>query len=108
MATLSSNGRCFDVGNAVRQALERYNDSGEPFSGSTDPYAAGNGSIMRLAPVVLAYYPNRDFIWHYAAESFAHNAWDARMPGRLPPVRGISLPRIERGGQGRNAAEHRP
>ena len=53
----------------MRQALERYNDSGEPFSGSTDPYSAGNGSIMRLAPVVLAYYPNRDYIWHYTAES---------------------------------------
>lgn len=50
---LSSNGRCFDIGNTVRSALHRYETSGEPFSGSTDPYTAGNGSIMRLAPVPL-------------------------------------------------------
>lgn len=50
---LSSNGRCFDIGNTVRGALRKYETSGEPFSGSTDPYTAGNGSIMRLAPVPL-------------------------------------------------------
>lgn len=52
---LSSNGRCFDIGNTVRAALERYDAGGDPFSGSTDPYSAGNGSIMRLAPVPLFY-----------------------------------------------------
>lgn len=52
---LSSNGRCFDIGNTVRGALHRYEASGEPYSGSTDPYSAGNGSIMRLAPVPLFY-----------------------------------------------------
>jgi ADP-ribosyl-[dinitrogen reductase] hydrolase len=66
---LSSNGRCFDIGNTVRQALQRYHQTGNPNSGSTDPYAAGNGSIMRLAPVVLAYYPDPQHIWRYAAES---------------------------------------
>ena len=65
----SSTGDCFDIGNTVRQALQRYKTTNEPFSGSTDPYSAGNGSIMRLAPVVMAYYPHRQNIWHYAAES---------------------------------------
>jgi ADP-ribosyl-[dinitrogen reductase] hydrolase len=65
----SSTGRCFDIGGTTLQALQRYKESGEPFSGSTDPYSAGNGSIMRLAPVAMAYYPDRDMIWHYAAES---------------------------------------
>jgi ADP-ribosyl-[dinitrogen reductase] hydrolase len=50
---LSSTGRCFDIGNTVRAALHRYERSGDPYSGSTHPYSAGNGSIMRLAPVVL-------------------------------------------------------
>jgi ADP-ribosyl-[dinitrogen reductase] hydrolase len=50
---LSSTGRCFDIGNTVRAALHRYQRSGDPYSGSTDRYSAGNGSIMRLAPVVL-------------------------------------------------------
>ena len=66
---LSSNGRCFDIGNTVRQALQRYRETGDPYGGSTDPYTAGNGSIMRLAPVVLAYYPDAQAIWRYAAES---------------------------------------
>ncbi|MEW5872631.1 MAG: ADP-ribosylglycohydrolase family protein [Chloroflexota bacterium] len=52
---LSSNGRCFDIGNTVRQALEQFEASGEPFSGSSDPRSAGNGSLMRLAPVAMFY-----------------------------------------------------
>ncbi|MGW8318286.1 MAG: ADP-ribosylglycohydrolase family protein [Candidatus Promineifilaceae bacterium] len=52
---MSSTGRCFDIGNTVRQALHRFERTGEPYSGSTDPMSAGNGSIMRLAPVPLFY-----------------------------------------------------
>jgi ADP-ribosylglycohydrolase len=52
---MSSNGRCFDVGNTVRDALHRYRQTGDPYAGSTDPYSAGNGSIMRLAPVPMFY-----------------------------------------------------
>jgi ADP-ribosylglycohydrolase len=49
----SSNGRCFDIGNTVLAALARYERTGDPFSGATNPRSAGNGSLMRLAPVVL-------------------------------------------------------
>lgn len=66
---LSSTGQCFDIGHTVRQALQRYRATGDPFSGSADPLAAGNGSIMRLAPVPLCYVPNRERIWHYAGAS---------------------------------------
>ena len=52
---LSSTGHCFDIGNATRAALEEFAVTGEPYSGSTNPRAAGNGSIMRLAPVPLFY-----------------------------------------------------
>jgi len=52
---LSSIGRCFDIGNATVDALRRFERTGEPYSGSDDPMAAGNGSIMRLAPVPLYY-----------------------------------------------------
>jgi ADP-ribosyl-[dinitrogen reductase] hydrolase len=51
----SSNGRCFDVGNTVRDALNRYRETRDPYSGSTDPMSAGNGCIMRLAPVPMFY-----------------------------------------------------
>ena len=49
----SSNGRCFDVGGTVRAALARFERFSDPWSGGTDPYSAGNGSLMRLAPVPL-------------------------------------------------------
>lgn len=52
---MSSTGICFDIGNATRTALERFEHNGEPYSGLTDPMTAGNGSIMRLAPVAMAY-----------------------------------------------------
>jgi ADP-ribosylglycohydrolase len=55
---MSSNGRCFDIGNTVRQALDQYQHTGNPIAGSTDPYSAGNGSIMRLAPVPIYYQRN--------------------------------------------------
>lgn len=66
---LSSTGRCFDIGNTVQAALTKYHQTGDPFSGSTNPRAAGNGSLMRLAPVVLFYFPDVQKIIHFAAES---------------------------------------
>ena len=51
----SSTGRCFDIGISTRAALQRFLDTGEPFAGSRSPHAAGNGSIMRLAPVPMAF-----------------------------------------------------
>ena len=50
---LSSNGRCFDIGNTVRQVLLRFEKTREPYCGTTDPASAGNGSLMRLAPAPL-------------------------------------------------------
>ena len=55
---LSSNGTCFDIGLTVRDALERFIETGEAYAGSTDPYSAGNGSLMRLAPVPM-YFARR-------------------------------------------------
>jgi ADP-ribosylglycohydrolase len=52
---MSSNGKCFDIGNTVRAALHSFESSGNPFAGSSHPQTAGNGSLMRLAPVPLAY-----------------------------------------------------
>jgi ADP-ribosylglycohydrolase len=50
---LSSVGRCFDIGVTTRAALRRFEQEGTPYAGSEDPGKAGNGSIMRLAPVAL-------------------------------------------------------
>jgi len=53
---LSSTGRCFDIGTTVSEALHRFESTGDPFSGSADPSRAGNGSLMRLAPVAMRYW----------------------------------------------------
>ena len=52
---LSSNGRCFDIGTTTRKALQRFILSREPYPGLTDERSAGNGSLMRLAPVPMFY-----------------------------------------------------
>lgn len=66
---LSSNGYCFDVGNTVSNALSAFLKSKNPFSGPSEEYYAGNGSIMRLAPIALYYAHNPDEAIHLAGES---------------------------------------
>ncbi len=51
----SSTGRCFDIGSTTRDALTRFERSGDPVAGSNDPRSAGNGSLMRLAPAAMFY-----------------------------------------------------
>ena len=66
---LSSNGKCFDIGRTVLDALGRFEASGEPMRGSTRGNSAGNGSLMRLAPVAMFYAPDQVLVSKYAAES---------------------------------------
>jgi ADP-ribosylglycohydrolase len=66
---LSSTGRCFDIGNTVHNALETYRRTGNPFSGSESPYAAGNGSLMRLAPIPLFFASDPKQAIYYSRES---------------------------------------
>ena len=49
----SSTGRCFDIGNTTRSALSEFLRTHAPYCGQTDELSAGNGSLMRLAPVPL-------------------------------------------------------
>lgn len=51
----SSTGVCFDIGNTIREALTKFEYTGNPMSGATHTYSAGNGSIMRLAPVPMMF-----------------------------------------------------
>lgn len=66
---LSSTGTCFDIGMTVRTALDKFADTGNPYSGDTSPDTAGNGSLMRLAPVVLFAYPDVEDAIRLAADS---------------------------------------
>ena len=66
---LSSNGRCFDIGITTSAALAEFERSGEPFAGSGHDGAAGNGSLMRLAPVPLFFADDPAAAVQMSAES---------------------------------------
>jgi ADP-ribosylglycohydrolase len=51
----SVKGRCFDIGTTTARSLHRFEQTGDPYCGPTDPDVAGNGSLMRLAPAPLAF-----------------------------------------------------
>lgn len=66
---LSVNGKCFDIGNTTHDALLRFEETGEPYCGSDDEFSAGNGSIMRLAPVPIFYHEKPSEALEYAGLS---------------------------------------
>ncbi len=66
---LSCTGQCFDIGNATRTALCSFLQTGDAMSGACDPYSAGNGSIMRLAPVAMFFANDPERAIEFAAES---------------------------------------
>ncbi|KIQ22914.1 ADP-ribosylglycohydrolase [Variovorax paradoxus] len=76
---MSSNGRCFDIGGTVSAALTRYLASGDPFAGDPSPRTAGNGALMRLAPVPMFFAASAEATWQQAGESSrtTHGAQEA-------------------------------
>ncbi len=82
---LSSNGTCFDIGGTVAGSLRRFRRDGEPFAGPVSPDTAGNGCIMRLAPIAMFFFPDVDATRHFAAESSrtTHGAAECRDACRL-------------------------
>ena len=66
---LSNTRKCFDIGSTIRQALLEFSRTNSPHCGSTHSRSAGNGSIMRLAPVPLFYAANPVEAIEKAAES---------------------------------------
>lgn len=65
---LSSTGDCFDIGNTTRHSLEDFERTGEPFR-LPGGLKGGNGSIMRLAPVALAFASQPAAAIHWCGES---------------------------------------
>ena len=51
----SVNGKCFDIGITTRAALETWNRKGGTFQPDDNPNSAGNGALMRLAPIAMHY-----------------------------------------------------
>jgi ADP-ribosyl-[dinitrogen reductase] hydrolase len=75
----SCTGRCFDIGLTVSAALQKYRQTEQPIAGSTDPMSAGNGSLMRLAPVAVLYWNRKEQLASVAARQSAttHGAGEA-------------------------------
>lgn len=66
---LSSTGRCFDIGNQTHTALSEFRRRAKPHNGPTDAHCAGNGSLMRLAPVAMAWWRRPALAVQLAGES---------------------------------------
>jgi ADP-ribosyl-[dinitrogen reductase] hydrolase len=67
----SVNGLCFDIGAATTRALDRYLRTDDPISGSTRADTAGNGSLMRLAPIALRWLRTPDLAMSQARRQSA-------------------------------------
>jgi len=57
------HGTVFDIGNATREAIQHYGHGTDPLGcGGTDDWSNGNGSLMRILPVGLAYANDPDLV----------------------------------------------
>jgi ADP-ribosyl-[dinitrogen reductase] hydrolase len=49
--------------------MMKFHRDKDPFSGSISPQTAGNGGLMRLAPIPMFFYPDKEQAVHFAIES---------------------------------------
>ncbi|WP_246814052.1 ADP-ribosylglycohydrolase family protein [Ferrimonas balearica] len=49
-------GECFNIDRTVRRALELFDQNGNPIAGINADWAAGNGSLVRSAPLALFFH----------------------------------------------------
>lgn len=66
---MSSTGVLFDIGNTTLEALTKFKHTGYTYSGLLDEKRAGNGSIMRIAPIALAFYKSTAEAMYYCGEN---------------------------------------
>jgi ADP-ribosyl-[dinitrogen reductase] hydrolase len=64
----SSTGTCFDIGNTTRASLHDFERTGQPFR-APGGLKGGNGAIMRLAPVAMAFANRPAEAIHLCGES---------------------------------------
>jgi ADP-ribosyl-[dinitrogen reductase] hydrolase len=63
----SWNGSCLKIGITVSSALSRWQRTGDPIAGSTDPNSAGNGSLMRMSPVAIRHWQDSETLRYIVA-----------------------------------------
>lgn len=66
---MSSTGHCFDIGTTTETALKEFESTRQPYRNAASLPKASNGSIMRLAPVVLAFRNDPQKAIHYCGLS---------------------------------------
>lgn len=66
---LSINGKCFDIGNTTKEAIFKFEATGESYCGPTHKFSCSNGSLMRLASVPLFYLSNPLFAVEKSGDS---------------------------------------
>lgn len=81
----SSNGRCFDIGNTTRFALEQYRRIGPSWYGNTEKHTAGNAAIVRQAPVSIFRRKSLRAIY------FESHAQSRQLTARLNPLMHVSF-----------------
>lgn len=59
----------FGIGKTVLEAVLSFQVSGNPYSGRSEVRFSGNGSLMRIAPIAIAYANQPEEAWRYAALS---------------------------------------
>lgn len=81
----SPRGLMFDCGNTIFAALSRYErDRSNPYQGTDHSMSAGNGGLMRLAPVIIAASNVEQAIdWAEASTRLTHAAEEALNYSRL-------------------------
>ncbi|MET4028413.1 ADP-ribosyl-[dinitrogen reductase] hydrolase [Marinobacter sp. MBR-99] len=113
--------KCIDIGNTTRNALRRFAQTRVSYAGTDNPFASGNGGIMRLAPAVIAagdmnaamqYAVDSSRTTHASAdcldgaELMAAILWQLRQGGDLKSIldnlpdtqeRGMSIGRVKNG-----------
>lgn len=67
LGSMSCKSYCFDIGEVTRYALEVYRDTRYPLAGETQDSTAGNGSLMRLSPVAIRHWSDRNKMRDIAA-----------------------------------------
>lgn len=57
---MSCKSKGFGIGKQTARAIGRYIKTGDPYAGLNDPKQAGNGALMRIAPIAIYYQDNPD------------------------------------------------
>lgn len=69
----TADGNCFDIGRATRYAILKYESGVAPLRcGSRNRYCNGNGSLMRILPVVYYFDKYKRFEFNASNLSFIH------------------------------------